>query len=331
MSYYLKYTKYKLKYFKLKKDQIGANSSRNCVYNEQTNMMENECPGLIYFNQIKDQINKDPDAIYSFYGHGCDLHGELLTVPPGCKYITRIACGISAQNEGHDTMSIGKDFLNNSLDLSRLDKYEKIFNSSPVYTEEFRTHIAGEKYVNSKNSCFLEFDHGFGGVSGLRKYGDPIVKISDEFNLHSRAPKLYTLRQFLLICYEGSLYPTTQQINRILDETKIFTDEQLSSNIYNYREMNVFRKLISDNFSIDYASIMSVLPGTFINKSCRPICRGRHTKDDIIGSDSFIQLSRKNSAREIYTEVPPSVQEKLDTFESTPEIPFLPLSEVKKI
>ena len=290
--------------------------------------MENVCPGLKYFNEVKDSIEKDPNAIYMLYGHGCDLYGELLNVPQHSKYITRIACGISATNDMMDINSIGKDFLNGTLNIDKLDKYEKVMNDTPLYTEEYRVHNPGDNYINNKNSCLLEWHHGFGGLSGLRKFGH-LVPIP-QLNLYSKDAKPYQLRNYLLMCYEGSLYPTIQQINKLLDDSQIFSTEELANYIYDIQTIIKFKKLIADTFSIDFATLMNVLPGTFINKSCRPICRGKLTKDDIDTSDKFIQLSRVNSNRKIYKDIPPNVQEKIDGFNSTPEIPFLPLSEIKK-
>lgn len=331
MSYFLKYQKYKKKYLKQKDLQIGA-SSQKCVYNEKHDIMENVCPGLKYFNEIKDDIEKNPDAIYIIFGHGCDLDCELLIVPENCRYITRVACGI-ASFSSRDDINIGNDFLNNTLDIRRLNKYEWVINSNEhdvVYFEEYKTHVSGQNYVNNKNSCFLDKDYGHGGLSGLRRLGDPIISIPKlkNFNFRPEADR-FTLREYLLMCYKGSLFPTTQQINKLLDETSIpNSHEKLAIYDWNGRSLKEWEELITANFSIDYASIMGFLPGTFINKACRPICKGKDkTKQDFIGTTPFIQLARKNSDRKIYTELPKEIQEKIDEYS---EVAPMPISFIKE-
>lgn len=323
MSYYLKYLKYKEKYLKKKDLQIGG-SSQKCVYNEEDDIMENECPGLKYFNEIKDRIDKNPDAIYLMFGHGCDLDGELLTVPPNCRYITRVACGISSTSD--IDIDIGNDLLNNTLDIRRFDKYEWVTNNTEVnaiYFEEYKTHVSGQKYVNNKNSCFLDKSHGHGGLSGLRRLGDHVSK-PEVINV--------TLREYLVMCYEGSLYPTTEQINKLLNESTISNSfEKLerrdwyTNTLENLKEWG---ELITNNFSIDYASIMDILPGTFINKACRPICKGKKTKDNFIGTTEFIQLARTNSDRKIYINPPKEILDKMDKYPG--EESHIPISYIKE-
>jgi len=107
--------KYKSRSFRNNK----GGSSKKCVYNPQSKLMENECPGLKYLNDIKDNLKKDHNNVYMMFGHGCDLYEEVVRVPTDCKYYTSTSCGLVTENNP----KITKDFFDNRLDLKRLDKY----------------------------------------------------------------------------------------------------------------------------------------------------------------------------------------------------------------
>ena len=323
MSYFLKYLKYKKKYLKQKDLQIGGKSSQNCVYvyNEALQKMENAvCPGLKYFNEIIDVIDKNPNAIYMMFGHGCDLYEELLEVPVNCRYITKVACGLKSYND--PVNNILNDFLNNKFDICNFDKYEMLSNDGEsVYFDEYKTHIGGQNYVNSITNCFLNHGHGTKGISGLRRLGDPVVCMPNLKNLnYPSEPDFFTLRQYLVHCFEGSLFPTTQQINKLLDESSIENSrEKLAGYDWTPLKLNEWEKLINNNFKIDYASIMDRLPGTFINDACRPLCKGIH---DVNQATQFIKLARQNSNRRIYkvSELPKEIMEQIDKIDISSSI-----------
>jgi len=102
----------------------GSNSSQKCLYNETSQNLDGECPGVKHFNEIKDSIVIDPNAVYTIFGHGCDLEHELLDIPESTNYIT--ACWIS--NCRTKTRDLWIDFLNNTLKKpitnETLNKYE---------------------------------------------------------------------------------------------------------------------------------------------------------------------------------------------------------------
>ena len=56
--------------------------------------MEGECPGVSFFNEIKDSFVIDPDAVYTVLGHSCDIIEDIQYIPTGCQYITAVACGL---------------------------------------------------------------------------------------------------------------------------------------------------------------------------------------------------------------------------------------------
>lgn len=299
-----KYNNKKTKYSRVNK-KGGANSSENCVYDFKDSKMKGRCPGYQHFNSIKESIVKDTNAVYMIMGHGCDLNNELKRVPTKCKYITSVACGIARDiNPQHD---INIDFVNNKIKTpitaDSLSTYERInlhIDSDPItnkmYTrnEEFRIHNEGDYYVNSKNSCFT----AFGFLGGLRKLGHIVPDIPF---LNSKLPQNYTLRSYILMHFEGSLFPTCEQVNKCLDIN--FSKSELDNYNYNSFEYEFqIDGLMKTNFSIDYATIMDYLEGTFINSACRPICKGPFTQQDIEGlNDDFVPVSRSMSGREVYT------------------------------
>jgi hypothetical protein len=295
---------YKHKSKSMRNNKInGGVSSERCVFDPETEQMKNSCPGLKYFNEIKDSLVKDPDAVYIVMGHGCDLEGELLTVPPKCKYITSVACGIESGRTAGDIMY---QFLQNNLEqpitrdsLKKLElfkaTYEKGGKRLITKNIEFRIHHAGEKFVNNKNWCFLRIRH----LAGLRKLGH-IVPNPPELN-HD-FPQKYTLRSYMLLHFEGSLFPTCAQVSNCL-ELK-FNKSILDSYDYNWYILEDYNltKLIADNFSIDYATLLDNLQGTFINAACRPLCKGPapRTKEDYLGENEFVEQSRTMSGRQTY-------------------------------
>lgn len=162
----------------------GSQSSHNCIYDATTGKMKNECPGLKHFNEIKDSLVKDPDAVYMLYGHGCDLENEIKIIPKNCKFITSVACGIVRDSRIID--DIMTDFLENTIvkpiNIDTLNKYERVSlgkDADPITkrwltrNEEYRIHNEGEYFVNNKNWCFLQL----GFLSGLRKLGHVIPSI----------------------------------------------------------------------------------------------------------------------------------------------------------
>lgn len=290
----------------------GSQSSHNCIYDATTGKMKNECPGKKYFEEIKDTLVKDPDAVYMLYGHGCDLENEIKIIPKNCKFITSVACGIARDSRIID--DIMTDFLQNTIvkpiNIDTLNKYERVSvgkDADPITkkwltrNEEYRIHNEGEYFVNNKNWCFLQL----GFLSGLRKLGHIIPSIP---NLNDDTPQKYTLRSYLLMHFEGSLFPTCHQVNKCLDNT--FSKKDLDS--YNYSSFSVndefivindtITDMIRTNFSIDFATLVYNLEGTFINAACRPICKGNKTAEDIEGlNDEFVAVSRNMSGRETYS------------------------------
>lgn len=293
---------YKHKSKSMRNNKInGGVSSERCVFDPETEEMKYSCPGLKYFNEIKDSLVKDPDAVYIVIGHGCDLEDELLTVPPNCKYITSVACGIERGKSFNDIMD---KFLQNNLEqpITResLKKLERFNSTREVHSrklittnEEFRIHHAGEKFVNNKNWCFFKIRY----LAGLRKLGHIVPSIPE---LNDNFPQKYTLRSYMLLHFEGSLFPTCAQVNNCFelnfDKTILDSYNYDITMLFNYN----FVKLIADNFSIDYATLLDNLEGTFINAACRPICKGVRTKEDYLGENEFVNISRTMSGRKTY-------------------------------
>ena len=289
----------------------GSQSSHNCIYDATTGKMTNECPGLKHFNEIKDSLVKDPDAVYMLFGHGCDLENEIKIIPKNCKFITSVACGIG-RFRGIDDIMI--HFLENTIvkpiNIDTLNKYERVIISAdtdPITkkwltrNEEYRIHNEGGNFVNNKNWCFIQL----GFLSGLRKLGHVIPSIP---NLNDDLPQKYTLRSYVLMHFEGSLFPTCHQVSICLDNT--FSKKDLDS--YNYSSFSVNDEIIDINdtitnmirtdFSIDFATLVDNLEGTFINAACRLICKGNKTAEDIEGlNDEFVAVSRNMSGRETYS------------------------------
>ena len=279
----------------------GGDSSQFCIYDYETKRYQGLCPGVIYFDEIKDSLVKDPDAVYIVIGHGCDLEEELRTVPPNCKYITSVACGVDRGKSFNDIMD---KFLQNNLEqpitrdslkkLERFNATRDVLSRKLITTnEEFRIHHAGEKFVNNKNWCFFEIRY----LAGLRKLGHIVPRIPE---LNDNFPQKYTLRSYMLLHFEGSLFPTCAQVNNCFELN--FDKSILDS--YNYDITMLFNynlvKLIADNFSIDYATLLDNLEGTFINAACRPICKGIRTKEDYLGENEFVNISRTMSGRKTY-------------------------------
>jgi hypothetical protein len=234
-------------------------------------------------------------------GHGCDIEGEVLRVPPNCNYITRTACGITANQD----KPLIFDFLNSELDIDNLKKYETYMiedHSSDdalvnVIIYEFRNHTAGTQYVNNKNTPFLRL----GWPAGLRKFGNQHStgdvlngnsKIDDtKVNKHS-----ISQLQWYLLHFKESLFPTQEQVERYL-QTKT------EAGYYSHIKTNfVYSKIGEDNkpfidmmkkdFGIDYECIMDVFPGTHINYGCRGICK---KVSDTEGTNPFVALQRVRS------------------------------------
>ena len=302
-----RYNKYKSKSFRNNK----GGSSKNCLYNPETELMENECPGLKYFYEIKDNLKKDHNAVYMVFGHGCDLYEEVSVVPNRCKYYTSTSCGLASENNP----KITQDFFNNTLDLERPEKYfaaaseeESLDGSLEEYNDvKYRRiiglyeHNEGESYVNNKNSSFLSM----GEFAGLRKMGDMIInnkqnKSFNGFMQNGKSKKQeYTLEIYYLQHFAGSIFPTTLQVCKLLHEN--FSENELNNfeyPLYNPKYHDKFINLIKNNFSIDFASIMEYLPGKFINSACRPICDGPTNTREIIVLDQPIndesRLKKKN-------------------------------------
>jgi hypothetical protein len=340
----MKISKFKKNYKNTKKsknNKKGGNSSQQCIYDEKSGTMKGVCPGVIYFDEIKDSIVIDPDAVYMIFGHGCDLKGELIEIPPKCKFITRVACGLTSSDLGdYDKRGVlGEfffdDFYQNKLEtpinIETLGKYERLLQFSSnlyeqytemghytrkhpsndlVYTQNWHIHNHGEHFVNSKNSCFYDL----GVPAGLRKLGIATPQIPD----FSIAIEKYTWRSYALLHFEGSIFPTCQQVSIILNAN--FTKSELDG--YNYYTIKL-QQIIKDTFSIDYGTIVKHLVGTFINGACRPICHGPKTIEDIYGDlDRFVKtsrtLSQRDNSKTIY-EVPKEFVKSEDYY-LTPEL-----------
>ena len=84
--------------------------------------------------------------------------------------------------------------------------------------------------------------------------------------------------------------------------------------IHSYNYAFRFIDMIKNNFSIDFATLIYNLKGTFINNACRPICNGPYTKEDPRALNTFVKLSRANSGRITYQ----LSKKDFDTFEKTP-------------
>ena len=291
-----------------KKTSKKGGSSQKCVFNNRTRIMEGQCPGLKYLNEIRDTlVNQDSNSVYIMFGHGCDLELEELIVPNDCQYYTTVACGKSASHNE----KIYKDFFNNTMDLSKPEKYDTFgdealdeFDETVIATGEQKLYkrVAGDSYVNNKNWTFLEI----GGFCGLRKMGDVITNIifgkgfgpyfiNKEMLPYIVIDRPYTLEMYYLQHYAGSIFPTTYQVCKLLHEN--YTEKELNTFKYSLNHGHTkFKDLIINNFSIDYESIMDVFKGIHINHACRPICRGANTVDEIIPRSDFVALRRTKSS-----------------------------------
>jgi hypothetical protein len=299
-----------VKQFKKKSKKGG--SSQNCVFNIEKQIMEGKCPGLKYLNELSVPITQNSDSLYMMFGHGCDLEREVLRVPEGCEYYTVTACGMSVEANP----KLNKDFFNNTLDLTKSEIYtyyaEPIADSKyPLiqYSGEQKLYKrkSGESYVNNIAFPF----NGLGNYSGLRKMGSIIsnnipidsgylepnfITRNSEMNFSKDIYRPYTLELYYLQHYAGSIFPKTSQVCKLLHEN--YTENELNSFNYSlYNGHTKFEHLIDKNFRIDYASIMKVFKGRFINASCRPICRDPNlTKSEVIPVDPFVALRRRISA-----------------------------------
>jgi hypothetical protein len=279
------------RYNKFRSFRNKGGSSEKCLYNPESKLYEKKCPGLKYFKEIKDNLERDPNAVYIVFGHGCDLYEEVLQVPISCKYYTTTSCGLTTNHNP----KITEDFFNEKLDLKNTDKYfiqtgyENLDGSLAEYkdvtlnrVEGLYEHNEGESYVNNKNWSFLKM----GSFAGLRKMGDMKIynqKLSSFMEDKDKQIKKqqYTLEIYYLQHFAGSIFPTTFQVCKLLHEN--FTENELNNFEYSlYRGHDKFIKLIINNFSIDFASIMENLPGKFINSACRPICEGPDSNDVLV-------------------------------------------------
>lgn len=286
--------------------KYGGFSSQNCVNDGMGNYTQ-MCPGVLPFLlQAKQLIVDDPNSVYAIFGHGCDLRNEIGIIPPNVRYITATACGIGKSEDIPDTPGIETDFKNNAMTLpitlKTLRKYSKfeadtmtLRNKKKVYVtrnEEYNIHTEGQQFVNNKNWCFRDV----GVPSGLRKLGTIISLIEP---LKTDGPQDYTVIEYFLKMYEGSLFPTYDQVKNILNST--YSAEELNN--VNYADYDFdfeglkegFKNLIKDNFSIDFATLIDNLQGTFINIACRTICGDN---DDLIGKDNFVDTVRRTVSAE---------------------------------
>jgi hypothetical protein len=294
-------------------------SSKKCMYkyiDETHYTMEGECPGLKYLNEIRDTVrDQDPNSVYMAFGHGCDLEGEEQDVPEHCEYYTMVACGMASDNT---YKKIQEDFFNNTLDLNNPVKYNFKGESrndakySSIFTtgiESLYRRTSTDTYVNNKINPLLDI----GRYSGLRKMGDIIsdnmfmtpryppnfINSKDPNNRNSEIVRPITLEMYYLQHFVGSVFPTTYQVCKLLHEN--FPKSILNSFKYpllDAKYHNKFKQLISNNFSIDYASIMNVFNGIHINPACRLICKGPNTVEEIlVPEESFVGIRRNKSSK----------------------------------
>jgi hypothetical protein len=260
-------------------------------------------PGFEYLQELRGGT-KDHDSVYMCIGHGCDIEGEVLVVPPNCNYITRTVCGITANEDS----ALIFDFLDGKLDISNLKsdlkKYEtyqfeessKDAAFSHVVTYEFRNHTEGQPYVNNKNATFLRL----GWPAGLRKFGNPHTtgdlldgRIKQDYTL----VKTYLISQlqWYLLHFKESLFPTQEQVNRCLQTDAGYYSRIANNYVYSKigKDNKQFIDMMHANFGIDYDCIMDVFPGTHINYGCRGICGT--LVSDTEGTNSFVAQQRIRS------------------------------------
>ena len=197
-------------------------------------------PGFEYLQELRGGT-KDPNSVYMCIGHGCDIEGEVLEVPLNCNYITRTACGITA----NENQSLIFDFLNGNLNISDLKKYETYQfedHSSDdalvhVVTYEFRNHTAGQPYVNNKNATFLRL----GWPAGLRKFGNPYTTgelIDGQLKKEDMSKQRHSISQleWYLLHFRESLFPTQEQVERCLKtEAEYYSHIKNNFDYSNYR------------------------------------------------------------------------------------------------
>lgn len=258
-------------------------------------------PGFEYLQELRGGT-KDPNSVYMCIGHGCDIEGEVLEVPRNCNYITRTACGITA----NENQSLIFDFLNGNLNISDLKKYETYQfedHSSDdalvhVVTYEFRNHTAGQPYVNNKNATFLRL----GWPAGLRKFGNPYTTgelIDGQLKKEDMSKQRHSISQleWYLLHFRESLFPTQEQVERCLKTEAEYYSHIKTNFDYSktgYDDLNrKFTGMMRANFGIDYECIMDVFPGTHINYGCRGICGT--DESDTEGTNEFVSQQRRLS------------------------------------
>lgn len=301
----------------------GTNSSQMCLFDETTNSMKGECPGVKYFNNIKDSLVIDPDAVYTVLGHSCDIIEDIQDLPRDCKYITAVGCGMSKFADLENDLWL--DFLNNTLFIPISEQTLKKYGSFNIKQQKKHEYIiqASDKFVNNRTWCFVDFGH----LAGLRKLGNTTPSIP---KLSEVLPQIYTMRSYFLMHFEGSLYPTCEQLSIWLNH--YFAKQELDSYDYyfdkdtiyyvhalrdegiallNYRNhedynnhsvkyASSFEQMIKEYFLIDLATLMIHLKGTFINNSCRTICgKFGTTNYDINAENESVKKSREREKRDI--------------------------------
>lgn len=307
----------------------GSNSSQMCLYNEDKGTMEGECPGVRHFNEIKNSIVIDPDAVYTVVGHACDILNDIQDIPAGCQYITAVACGYAkSSDKGVREKDLWSDFLNNTLNrsineqslITKYNRFSENRSARESWTDhQYRIQTEGHQFVNSRNWCFLDF----GELAGLRKLGHITPPIPSLNNEEGTVQK-YTMRAYFLMHFEGSLYPTCKQVNDFL-ENHFSLDELNSHNYYfdsdtlmlknmnkssedplteedenfnNFKYADKFENIVKDYFLIDFGTLMLNLKGTFINNACRTLCgKFGTTNYDIDGTHDAVRDSRARERR----------------------------------
>jgi len=287
-----------------------------CVYNDAGNPTQEECPGRSIL-VTRPVIPYDPEtSIYLISGHGCDMIDDIKTVPVNCEYITKGICGIETST-GESWLKFYDEFgkgtneklknplmyikdIKSSYNPTNTNKMMNMVFATQVVPNLPNTTVLSDmhvhslsakdinmrQYVNSKNTCFVTP----GVKAGLYRLGTNLDNVTYDESLQ--------FRDYILKHYEGSLYPTQEDIRTLLES--VFTGGELDRTNLSTSEKSglIDRSIlaIKINFSIDMSTLMERFPGKLYNISCRPVCRGKLTKSNYLGTNPHVLLRRQASA-----------------------------------
>jgi len=298
MDYKQKYLKYKNKYLNLKGGCSGSGcvafpNVNACLFTEEgLPIIGSICPGRSILLERPTILFNINTSIYLILGHGCDLMQENI-VPPNCTYITRSICGVSSGTD-QKLMGLLRNFSINSSIINTPEQEILSKNHNDEETmQHMKIHSVGEKYINSKNWGVFEMQM----PCGLYRIGKNLVNFDDDGDLALNGPQqIGTLLEYLSNHYEESLFPTKEDVKEVLntifnkEELDIIVDDKTTKFLQRY--FDIFKDAIKDKFSIDFSTLMEKFPGIHYNITCRPVCKGKYTEQDLDAESPRVELIR---------------------------------------